>query len=59
MLNTVLDILQTLPRVAIIMAVLFAPIVTMEMLRAEPSGMFESSSRNSGAGLVLMISLQR
>lgn len=59
MLNTAFDILQVLPRIFVLMAVLFAPIMALEMLKAEPYEMFEAQNRNSGAGFVIMVSLQR
>lgn len=50
----------TLPRFALLIAALFAPLVAMQTVQAGSDAFIEDSRKlPSGAGLVLVVSLQR
>lgn len=50
----------TLPRFALLIAALFAPLVAMQTVQAGSDAFIEDSRKlSSGAGLILVVSLQR
>ncbi|MCX7303293.1 MAG: hypothetical protein NTV73_02985 [Hyphomicrobiales bacterium] len=59
-LQETLKCLRLLPRAVAVMLVVSAPLLAVTSLRAEDHTIIEAPSmKNSGAGFVLMVSLQR
>ncbi|MER8751769.1 hypothetical protein NKH57_21265 [Mesorhizobium sp. M1050] len=57
---TALKILRLLPRAALILAVLAAPVLAVPMMRADAGSTIEAPAlKKSGIGFVLLVSLQR
>ena len=55
-----LKTLRLLPRAALILMVLAAPVLAVPMMRADTSSTIEAPAlRKSGVGFVLLVSLQR
>lgn len=57
---SILEFLRTLTRAAILAAALFAPLAAMQSVQAGSKAFIEDSrALSSGAGLVILVSLQR
>ncbi|UVK44529.1 hypothetical protein BPNPMPFG_006455 [Mesorhizobium sp. AR07] len=55
-----LNILRLLPRAALILMVLAAPVLAVPMMRSDAGSTIEAPAlRKSGLGFVLLVSLQR
>ena len=55
-----LNILRLLPRAAVILAVLAAPVLAVPMVRGDTGATIEAPSlKKKGVGFVLLVSLQR
>ena len=55
-----LNILRLLPRAALLLSLLAAPVLAMPMMRADAGSTIEAPAlRKSGVGFVLLVSLQR
>ncbi len=60
MSNTARNCLRYLPRALLLMAAVAAPVLTMPSVRASKSTIIEAPTmKKSGAGFILMVSLQR
>jgi len=60
MMHLAAALARILPRIALLTAVLFAPLIAMQSVEASSRTIIgESRTLSSGAGLVLVISLQR
>lgn len=58
--GTTISLLRALPRVAILLAALFAPMIAMQTVQAGSETIIvDSSQRNSGAGFVIIAGLRR
>lgn len=58
--TSALNILRLLPRAALILMLLAAPVLALPMMRADNGSTIEAPSpRKSGVGFVLLVSLQR
>ncbi|WP_192183472.1 hypothetical protein [Mesorhizobium amorphae] len=55
-----LNILRLLPRTALILTLLAAPVLAVPMMRADASSTIEAPAlKKNGVGFVLLVSLQR
>ncbi len=59
-MKTTIDTLRLLPKALIVASLFIAPLMAMETVRAGDEHILEGTyKKSSGAGLVLMVSLQR